>query len=139
MPPDRRSLSELQQCDSAGKSFQGDNRPYLFPECLEACFRFLQSGQQPCQVAAEGERNACFRTGHRFSTSAEEKIVCSFDGTELSIGFKATYLIEILSNINSEEVILELADPSRAGLIVPSENEENEDLLMLLMPMMLND
>ena len=74
-----------------------------------------------------------------FSTSAEEKIVCSFDGTELSIGFKATYLIEILSNINSEEVIFELADPSRAGLIVPSENEENEDLLMLLMPMMLND
>ena len=58
-------------------SFQGDNRPYLFPECLEACFRFLQSGQQSCQVAAEGERNACFRTGHRFSTSAEEKIVCS--------------------------------------------------------------
>lgn len=74
-----------------------------------------------------------------FSTSAEEKIVCQFDGTELNIGFKATYLIEILSNINSEEVILELADPSRAGLIVPAENEENEDQLMLLMPMMLND
>lgn len=74
-----------------------------------------------------------------FSTSAEEKIVCQFDGTDLNIGFKATYLIEILSNINSEEVILELADPSRAGLIIPAENEENEDLLMLLMPMMLND
>ena len=74
-----------------------------------------------------------------FSTSAEEKIVCQFDGTELNIGVKATYLIEILSNINSEEVILELADPSRAGLIVPAENEENEDQLMLLMPMMLND
>ena len=74
-----------------------------------------------------------------FSTSAEEKIVCQFDGTELNIGFKATYLIEILSNINSEEVILELADPSRAGLIVPAENEENEAQLMLLMPMMLND
>lgn len=74
-----------------------------------------------------------------FSTSAEEKIVCQFDGNELNIGFKATYLIEILNNINSEEVILELADPSRAGLIVPAENEENEDQLMLLMPMMLND
>lgn len=74
-----------------------------------------------------------------FSTSAEERIVCQFDGVDLSIGFKATYLIEILSNINSEEVNLELADPSRAGLIIPSENEENEDLLMLLMPMMLND
>lgn len=106
---------------------------------LEACFRFLQSGQQPCQVAAEGERKLVSAQDIDFSTSAEEKIVCSFDGTELSIGFKATYLIEILSNINSEEVILELADPSRAGLIVPSENEENEDLLMLLMPMMLND
>lgn len=74
-----------------------------------------------------------------FSTSAEEKIMCNFDGVDLSIGFKATYLIEILSNINSGEVVLELADPSRAGLLVPSENEENEDLLMLLMPMMLND
>lgn len=74
-----------------------------------------------------------------FSTSAEEKIVCQFSGTKLNIGFKATYLIEILNNINSTDVILELADPSRAGLIIPAENEENEDLLMLLMPMMLND
>ena len=74
-----------------------------------------------------------------FSTSAEERIVCQFEGTELNIGFKATYLIEILGNICSEEVILELADPTRAGLLVPAENAENEDLLMLLMPMMLND
>lgn len=74
-----------------------------------------------------------------FSTSAEETISCQFSEVELNIGFKATYLIEILGNINSSEVILELADPSRAGLIVPVENEENEDLLMLLMPMMLND
>lgn len=74
-----------------------------------------------------------------FSTSAEEKIVCQFDGMNMSIGFKATYLIEILSNINSPEVVLELADPSRAGVIVPTVNEDSEDLLMLLMPMMLND
>lgn len=74
-----------------------------------------------------------------FSTSAEEKIVCQYGGDEFSIGFKATYLIEILSNISSTDVVLELADPSRAGIIVPTENEENEDLLMLLMPMMLND
>lgn len=74
-----------------------------------------------------------------FSTSAEETIPCQYNSPELNIGFKATYLIEILSNINSTEVVLELADPSRAGLIVPAENDENEDLLMLLMPMMLND
>ncbi len=74
-----------------------------------------------------------------FSTSAEEKISCQFTGVELKIGFKATYLIEILSNVNSDEVVLELADPSRAGLILPTVNEEKENLLMLLMPMMLND
>lgn len=74
-----------------------------------------------------------------FSTSAEEKMICQYIDSELKIGFKATYLIEILSNISADEVIIELADPTRAATIVPSENEENEDLLMLLMPMMLND
>jgi DNA polymerase-3 subunit beta len=74
-----------------------------------------------------------------FSTSAEETVACVYDGSAMSIGFKGTYLIEILNNIPSEEVVLELADPARAGLILPSENSEGEDLLMLLMPMMLND
>ena len=55
------------------------------------------------------------------------------------IGFKSTFLIDILNNISAEEVVIELADPSRAGVIIPAEQEENEDLLMLLMPMMLND
>jgi DNA polymerase-3 subunit beta len=74
-----------------------------------------------------------------FSTSAEETIACVYDGVSMSIGFKGTYLIEIVNNILSEEVVLELADPSRAGLILPVENEDKEDLLMLLMPMMLNE
>ena len=74
-----------------------------------------------------------------FSTSAEETLVCRYDGKEMSIGFKSSFLIDILNNISSQNVIIELADPSRAGLIVPEEQEENEDLLMLLMPMMLND
>jgi DNA polymerase-3 subunit beta len=74
-----------------------------------------------------------------FSTSAEETVACVYDGVSMSIGFKGTYLIEILNNIPSEEVILELADPSRAGLVLPAENENKEDLLMLLMPMMLNE
>ncbi|GHU67801.1 DNA polymerase III subunit beta [Bacteroidia bacterium] len=74
-----------------------------------------------------------------FSTSAEETLACIYDGVDMSIGFKGTLLIEILNNLISEEVVIELADPSRAGLILPSENEEAEDLLMLLMPMMLNE
>jgi DNA polymerase-3 subunit beta len=74
-----------------------------------------------------------------FSVSAEEKVACQYEGEPMSIGFKSTFLIDILNNINSTEVIVELADPSRAGLILPFENEENENVLMLLMPMLLND
>ena len=74
-----------------------------------------------------------------FSTSAEETLICQYDGKDMSIGFKSSFLIDILNNISSQNVIIELAHPSRAGLIVPEEQEENEDLLMLLMPMMLND
>ena len=73
-----------------------------------------------------------------FSTSAEESLVCQYDGAQMEIGFKSTFLIDILNNIPSDEVIIELADPSRAGVITPAEQEENEELLMLLMPMMLN-
>ena len=74
-----------------------------------------------------------------FSISAEERIPCQYAGQDLNIGFNATYLIEILSNISSEEIVFELADPSRAGVIIPAENEENEELVTLLMPMMLNE
>ena len=74
-----------------------------------------------------------------FSTSAEETLVCQYDGKPMSIGFKSSFLIEILNNMTSQNVVIELADPSRAGVIVPEEQEENEDILMLLMTMMLND
>lgn len=74
-----------------------------------------------------------------FSISAEETINCQYEGDKINIGFKSSFLIEILNNIDSTDVIFELADPSRAGLILPFENKENEDILMLLMPMLLND
>ena len=75
-----------------------------------------------------------------FSISAYEKITCQYDGDELDIGFKSTFLIEILQNIQSPDIVMELSDPSRAGIILPLENEnDNEDILMLLMPMMINN
>ena len=74
-----------------------------------------------------------------FSISAEETISCQFEGDPIKIGFKSAFLIEILNNINASDVVLELTDPSRAGLILPFENEANEEILMLLMPMLLND
>jgi DNA polymerase-3 subunit beta len=70
-----------------------------------------------------------------FSTSAEETLACNYSGEELEMGFKAKLLDELLSNISSTEVQFELADSSKAGIIVPTESVENEELLMLLMPM----
>ena len=82
----------------------------------------------------------CIRDRNKdYSISAEEKVACNYTGDDLTIGFKASFLIEILNNISATEVLVELSDPTRAGVILPLENKENEDLLMLLMPMMLSD
>ena len=74
-----------------------------------------------------------------FATSAKEAINCEYAGQAMNIGFKGSSLSEILNNLTGDEVIIELADPSRAGIILPSVQPENEDVLMLIMPMLLND
>ena len=74
-----------------------------------------------------------------FATSAKEVITCEYAGQSMNIGFKGSSLSEILNNLEGDDVIIELADPSRAGIIVPATQPENEDVLMLIMPMLLND
>lgn len=74
-----------------------------------------------------------------FSISAVEKAACSYTFDPIQIGFRANFLIEILNTIPSTEIDLKLSDAFRAGLIVPVANNENEDLLMLVMPMKLVD
>ncbi len=74
-----------------------------------------------------------------FSISANERLNCQYEGDDMEIGFKSSFLIEILSNIASTDVLVELSDPSRAGILFPAEKEnDDEDVLMLLMPMMIN-
>ncbi len=74
-----------------------------------------------------------------FSKTATEKMSCEYNGQPMSIGFKGSAFIEILSNFDCPEIIIQLADPSRAGLVLPSEQPENQDVLMLMMPMLLNE
>lgn len=74
-----------------------------------------------------------------FSNEANEKLPCQYDGEDMEIGFNARFLIEMLSNIDSEEITLELSTPNRAGLLMPTLAEENESILMLVMPVMLNN
>jgi len=75
-----------------------------------------------------------------FSISANERLSCQYEGEDMEIGFKSTFLVEILANLSSAEVVLEMSDPTRAGILVPAVQEnEKEDTLMLLMPMMINN
>ena len=109
---------------------------------IHACKRvavFANTGTSLLKLALSENQIKISAQDIDFSTSAEETIACSYTGAPMAIGFKAPFLIEIIGSIASDEVVLELADPARAGLILPAENEPNEDLLMLLMPMLLND
>jgi DNA polymerase-3 subunit beta len=64
---------------------------------------------------------------------------CQYDGEDIQIAFNAKFMIEMLSAAETDDVRLELSTPSKAGLIKPSEQAEGEDLLMLVMPLMLNN
>ncbi len=73
-----------------------------------------------------------------YNMSGSESVSCQYDGDPLAIGFKAKFILETISNINSENTIIELSDQDRPGLFIPNEPEsQNGDLLMLLMPMMI--
>lgn len=74
-----------------------------------------------------------------FSNEASEKLSCEYQGNPMEIGFNAKFLLEMLGALDSSEINIELSTPNRAGIIRPMEKEENEDLLMLVMPVMLNN
>ena len=74
-----------------------------------------------------------------FSNEASERLSCEHEGDDIEVGFNARFLIEMLSHLESDEIDMKLSAPNRAGLIFPKEKEKEEDLLMLVMPVMLNN
>ncbi|SOE21408.1 DNA polymerase III, beta subunit [Spirosomataceae bacterium TFI 002] len=73
-----------------------------------------------------------------YSNEANEKIACEFTGEGMEIGFNAKFIIEVLSNLSNEFINLEMSQPNRAGIIIPQDQTDDEDMLMLVMPVMLN-
>ena len=74
-----------------------------------------------------------------FSNEARESLPCNYNGEDMEIGFNSKFLQEMLSNLESDMIALEMSQPNRAGIIYPVDNENSEeDILMLLMPIMLN-
>lgn len=74
-----------------------------------------------------------------FSNEANERLSCEHEGEDIEIGFNAKFLIEMLSNLESTKLMLKLQAANKAGLIIPEDKDDNEDLLMLVMPVMLNN
>jgi DNA polymerase III subunit beta len=100
---------------------------------------FSNQASNLIRMSLNGNRLTVSAQDIDFATSAVEELACQYSGDELEIGFKSTFMVEILNNIQSSEVSIELSDASRAGLFIPFDKEnEQEDVLMLLMPMMIN-
>lgn len=74
-----------------------------------------------------------------FSNEATERLTCSYSGDDMEIGFNSKFLAEMLTNIGSEEAMIEMSAPNRAGILLPSKTNDAEDTLMLVMPVMLNN
>lgn len=108
-----------------------------FYNSLRRVAPFTNQASNLVKVSLSGNQIEVSAQDLDFSISAFEKLQCQYEGDEMEIGFKSVFLIEILANISSSDIILSLSDPSRAGLLFPAVNEnEDEDVLMLLMPMM---
>lgn len=74
-----------------------------------------------------------------FSNEANERLTCNYDGEDMEIGFNSRFLMEMINNMDTPEVRLEMSEPNRAGLLMPAvKDNEHEDVLMLVMPVMLN-
>ena len=100
---------------------------------------FANDSSNLISVHVEGGTLQLDAEDYDFSKTATERLSCEYNGKPMSIGFKGSSFIEILSNFDCQEVNIQLADPSRAGLVLPSEQPENQDVLMLMMPMLIND
>jgi DNA polymerase-3 subunit beta len=87
----------------------------------------LRSGEM--EISAEDIERA---------SEAKEVVLCEYDSEDMEIGFNSVYLTDILNNVDSQDVVFEFSTPNRAGVVTPSEQMEDEDMLMLIMPVMLN-
>lgn len=108
-------------------------------DALKRVTPFSNDSSQLVRIRVENGKLTLNTEDYDFSKTASEHMACEYNGTAMSIGMKGPKTIEILGNMTSAEIQMELADPSRAALIKPSEQPADVEILMLQMPMLLND
>jgi DNA polymerase III subunit beta len=89
------------------------------------------------KLSISGSELYIFAEDFDFSNEANERLHCEYEGDDLEIGFNAKFLIEMLNNLPVEEVVMHFSTPSKAVLILPKEKEQDEDILLLIMPVIL--
>lgn len=110
----------------------------LFLNCLRRVVIFANKTTHQVRLKITGSELNISSEDIDFANEAHERLGCQYEGEDMEIGFNAKFLIEMLNNLDGEEVLLEMSTPNRAGLLMPQNGDENEDVLMLVMPVMLN-
>ncbi|MBD3750487.1 MAG: DNA polymerase III subunit beta [Sphingobacteriales bacterium] len=111
----------------------------LFLNCLKRVVIFANKTTHQVRLKITGSELNISSEDIDFANEAHERIGCQYDGDDMEIGFNAKFLIEMLNNLSGEEITIEMSTPNRAGLLFPSIKDKNEDILMLVMPVMLNN
>jgi DNA polymerase-3 subunit beta len=110
----------------------------LFLNCLRRVVIFANKTTHQVRLKISGSELNISSEDVDFSNEAHERLTCQYEGEDMEIGFNAKFLIEMLNNLSGEEVLLEMSSPNRAGLLMPQTHDDAEDVLMLVMPVMLN-
>ncbi|HYK77399.1 MAG TPA: DNA polymerase III subunit beta [Daejeonella sp.] len=110
----------------------------LFLNCLRRVVIFANKTTHQVRLKITGSELNISSEDIDFANEAHERLSCQYEGEDMEIGFNAKFLIEMLNNLGGEEVLLEMSTPNRAGLLMPQNHDEQEDVLMLVMPVMLN-
>ncbi len=111
----------------------------LFLNCLRRVVIFANKTTHQVRLKITGSELNISSEDIDFANEAHERLSCQYEGEDMEIGFNAKFLIEMLNNLGGEEVLLEMSSPNRAGLLMPQSHDDQEDVLMLVMPVMLNN
>lgn len=110
-----------------------------FQNALKRVSVFSNKSTNQIALAISGNKLQLTAQDVDYSNEGNERMACHYDGEDLQIAFNAKFLIEMLGGADTSEVVMELSTPTKAGIIKPNEQGENEELLMLVMPLMLNN
>lgn len=99
---------------------------------------YSSSATHQVRLSLEKDQVAISAEDIEKASEARETVLCEYDDDALQIGFNSAYLAEVLSNVDGEDVVIEFSSPNRAGVVTPADGVDGEQMLMLIMPVMLN-